>query len=235
MMAWRRLISRGFLAGAVLFAAAIGPVAGTALAQQVTLKLHHFVPAQSNQQKFWFEPWAKKLEQDSGGRLKVEIYPSMQLGGKQPQLYDQVKDGVVDIAWTVSGSTPGRFPRLEALELPFVGNSVGARTAPAVWEFYERFSKDELKDVKVLAVWGFGQGVLFTKDVVIKSPGDAKGLKLRASNRQTNDAFRLLGAQTQSIPPPGVPEALAKGVLDGVVFRQLYTCQRIGDPVGSAH
>ena len=218
MTAWRRRISRGFLSGVVLLAAAIGPVAGTALAQQITLKLHHFVPAQSNQQKYWFEPWAKKLEQESGGRLKVEIYPSMQLGGKQPQLYDQVKDGIVDIAWTVSGSTPGRFPRFEALELPFVGNSVGGKTAPAVWEFYERFCKDELKDVKVLAVWGFGQGVLFTKDVVIKSPSDAKGLKLRASNRMTNDAFTLLGAQTQSIPPPGVPEALAKGVLDGVVF-----------------
>ena len=53
---------------------------------------------------------------------------------------------------------------------------------------------------------------------MIKGPSDAKGLKLRASNRQTNDAFTLLGAQTQSIPPPGVPEALAKGVLDGVVF-----------------
>src|SRR2546422_1065483 len=91
-----------------------------ALAQQVTLKLHHFVPAQANQQKFWFEPWAKKLEQESGGRLKVEIYPSMQLGGKQPQLYDQAKDGVVDIVWTVSGTTPGRFPRLEVFELPFL-------------------------------------------------------------------------------------------------------------------
>lgn len=214
-----RLVVQIFLASAVLLTVALGaPMAGTALAQQVTLKLHHFVPAQSNQQKYWFEPWAKKLEQESGGRLKVEIYPSMQLGGKQPQLYDQVKDGVVDIAWTVSGSTPGRFPRFEALELPFVGNSVGAKTAPAVWEFYERFCKDELKDVKVLAVWGFGQGVLFTKDVVIKSPSDAKSLKLRASNRMTNDAFTLLGAQTQSIPPPGVPEALAKGVLDGVVF-----------------
>ena len=107
MTAWRRRISRGFLSGVVLLAAAIGPVAGTALAQQVTLKLHHFVPAQSNQQKFWFEPWAKKLEQESGGRLKVEIYPSMQLGGKQPQLYDQAKDGVVDIVWTVSGTHPG--------------------------------------------------------------------------------------------------------------------------------
>jgi TRAP-type transport system periplasmic protein len=143
-MAWRQFVSRGLLAGAVLLAAALGgPGAGTALAQQVTLKLHHFVPAQSNQQRYWFEPWAKKLEQESGGRLKVEIYPSMQLGGKQPQLYDQVRDGVVDIAWTVLGTTtPGRFPRFEALELPFVANAAGAKNAPAVSEFYQRFGKD---------------------------------------------------------------------------------------------
>ena len=188
------------------------------LAQTVTLKLHHYVPAQSNQQKFWFEPWAKKLEQESGGKLKVEIYPSMQLGGRQPQLFDQARDGVVDIVWTVAGSTPGRFPRLEVFELPFLSHAIGEKTAPAVWEFYETFAKDELKDVKPLAVWGFGKGILFTKDVVIKTPADAKGLKLRASNRQTNDAFALIGAQPQSIPPPGVPEALAKGVVDGVVF-----------------
>jgi TRAP-type C4-dicarboxylate transport system substrate-binding protein len=206
------------------FAAAIAAmlfatIPGTgSLAQTVTLKLHHFVPAQSNQQKFWFEPWAKKLEQESGGKLKVEIYPSMQLGGRQPQLFDQAKDGVVDIVWTVAGTTPGRFPRLEVFELPFLSHAIGEKTAPAVWEFYQTFAKDELKDVKPLAVWGFGKGVLFSKDVVIKTPADAKGLKLRASNRQTNDAFALIGAQPQSIPPPGVPEALAKGVVDGVVF-----------------
>jgi TRAP-type C4-dicarboxylate transport system substrate-binding protein len=125
---------------------------------------------------------------------------------------------VVDIVWTVAGSTPGRFPRLEVFELPFLSHAIGEKTAPAVWEFYETFAKDELKDVKPLAVWGFGKGILFTKDVVIKTPADAKGLKLRASNRQTNDAFALIGAQPQSIPPPGVPEALAKGVVDGVVF-----------------
>jgi TRAP-type C4-dicarboxylate transport system substrate-binding protein len=206
------------LVAALVFFLAAVVASGAVQAQQVSLKLHHFVPAQSNQQKFWFEPWAKKLEQDSGGRLKVDIYPSMQLGGRQPQLFDQARDGVVDIVWTVAGSTPGRFPRLEVFELPFLSHAVGEKTAPAVWEFYETFAKDELKDVKPLAVWGFGKGVLFSKDVVIKTPADAKGLKLRASNRQTNDAFALVGAQPQSIPPPGVPEALAKGVVDGVVF-----------------
>ena len=184
----------------------------------VTLKLHHFVSAQSNQQRYWFEPWGKKIEQDSSGRIKVEIYPSMQLGGKSPQLYDQAKDGVVDIVWTVAGTTPGRFPKLEVFELPFLSHSVGERTASAVWDFYEKFAQDELKDVKPLAVWSFGQGALFVKDKIIKRPEDAKGLKLRASNRQTNDVFALIGANPQSIPPPGVPEALAKGVVDGVIF-----------------
>jgi TRAP-type transport system periplasmic protein len=203
---------------AVLVVLLLGAASPEARAQPVTLKLHHFVPAHSNQQKFWFEPWAKKLEQESGGRLKVDIYPSMQLGGRQPQLFDQARDGVVDIVWTVAGTTPGRFPRLEVFELPFLSHAIGEKTAPAVWEFYETFAKQELKEVKPLAVWGFGKGILFSKDVVIKTPADAKGLKLRASNRQTNDTFALIGAHPQSIPPPGVPEALAKGVVDGVVF-----------------
>jgi TRAP-type C4-dicarboxylate transport system substrate-binding protein len=189
-----------------------------ARAQEVTLKLHHFTPAQANQQKYWFEPWAKKLAEESSGRIKVEIYPSMQLGGRQPQLFDQARDGVVDIVWTVAGTTPGRFPRLGVFELPFVPLANGEKNSMATWDYYEAHAKDELKDVKVLSVSGIGPGALFTKDVVIKSPADAKGLKLRASNRETNDAFGLLGAQPQSIPPPGVPEALAKGVLDGVIF-----------------
>ena len=81
---------------------------------------------------------------------------------------------MVDIVWTVAGTTPGRFARLEVFELPFCRNQVGARTAPAVWEFFETLCPDELKDVKSLAVWAFGGGVLFTKDVVLKTPEDAR-------------------------------------------------------------
>ena len=58
--------------------------------------------------------------EESNGEIKVEMYPSMQLGGAPPQLVDQVRDGVVDIVWTVAGYTPGRFPRLEVFELPFM-------------------------------------------------------------------------------------------------------------------
>ena len=107
------------LAGAGVAAPAVARVAW-GQTPQVTLKLHHFVPPMSNPHQKLFIPWVKKIEADSGNRIKIDMYPAMQLGGTPPQLYDQARDGVVDIAWTLPGSTPGRFPSIEVFELPFV-------------------------------------------------------------------------------------------------------------------
>ncbi len=113
---------RKFLAAAG-GALAAPAVARPALAQaQVTLKLHHFLPPVSNPHQKFLKPWAEKVEAESGGKLKIEIFPSMQLGGTPPQLYDQARDGVVDIVWTLPGNTPGRFPSTEVFELPFTAS-----------------------------------------------------------------------------------------------------------------
>ena len=184
----------------------------------VVLKLQHFLPAQSNEHKFWFLPWADKVARDSDGRLKVEVYPSMQLGGRPPQLFDQCRDGVVDIVWTLAGNTPGRFPRLEVFELPFIAGATGEISSRATWDYYEANSKDELKDIHPLALFCHGKGNIFTKDKVIKLPGDLKDVKIRVPSRPINDSLQLIGASPQGIPAPGVPEALAKGVVDGVVM-----------------
>jgi TRAP-type transport system periplasmic protein len=203
-------------AGAALSAPAM--VTGArAQAATVTLKLHHFLPAQSNAHKFWFLPWAEKVGKESNGQIKVEVYPSMQLGGRPPQLFDQVRDGVVDIVWTLAGNTPGRFPRLEVFELPFVSGATGEGSSQAVWEYYEANSKDELKEIKPLAVFCHGKGNIFTKDKVIKTPADLKDVKIRVPSRPINDSLQLIGASPQGIPIPALPEALAKGVVDGAV------------------
>ena len=202
--------------GAALASPAV--ITGARAQAVVTLKLHHFLPAQSNAHKFWLAPWAEKVEKDSAGKIKVDVFPSMQLGGRPPQLFDQCKDGVVDIVWTLAGNTPGRFPRLEVFELPFVAAAFGEQTSQAAWEYYEKYSKDELKDVKVLATFCHGKGNIYTKDRVIKTTEDMKGLKIRVPSRPINDTFQLMGASPQGIPAPGVPEALAKGVVDGVVM-----------------
>ena len=109
----------GVVGAAAVAALATGFSATTALAQEVTLKLHQFLPAQANVPVQVLDVWADNVERDSGGRIKVERYPSMQLGGTPPELIDQAIDGIADVVWTVVGYTPGRFPRTEVFELPF--------------------------------------------------------------------------------------------------------------------
>jgi TRAP-type C4-dicarboxylate transport system substrate-binding protein len=201
------------LAGALaLVAGAVAP----AIAQTVTLRVHQFLPAPAPVPRNFIAPWAKKVEEDSKGRLKVELYPSMQLGGTPPQLYDQAKDGVVDIVWTLPGYTPGRFPRTEAFELPFIAGN-GEQTSQAAWEYYQKHLKEEFKDVQVIAVHTHGSGLLHVKGNGVRRLEDMKGLKLRGPSRQVNKLLETLGATPVGMPVPAMPDALAKGVIDGTV------------------
>ena len=79
-----------------LMAATLSLIAGSALAQEVTLRFQHFVSPNSANPKYFIEPWAEKVEAESNGRIKVEIYPFMQLGGAAPEQFDLILDGVVD-------------------------------------------------------------------------------------------------------------------------------------------
>jgi len=120
----RQMVAGSSFALAMPFASSLAQ----AQAEPVTIKVHHFLGTQSNAHKFWIDPWAKRVEAASGGKMKIEVYPSMQLGGRPPQLFDQAKDGVVDIVWTLAGNTPGRFPRLEVFELPWVPSAKATRS-----------------------------------------------------------------------------------------------------------
>ncbi|RTL68210.1 MAG: C4-dicarboxylate ABC transporter, partial [Hyphomicrobiales bacterium] len=129
-------------------------IARPAFAQaQFTLKLHHFLPSVSNGHAKMLAPWAKMVEEGSGGRIKIDIFPAMQLGGTPPQLYDQARDGVADIVWTLPGSTPGRFPSTEVWELPFVAARRGIVNARASQEYAAKHVLKETTDVKLLSFW----------------------------------------------------------------------------------
>ena len=120
------------------------------------MKFHTFVPAPANSNAKFVLPWAEKVKKESNGEIITEMYYSMQLGGKPPQLVDQVREGVVDIVWTVAGYTPGRFPRLEAFELPFLPTK-SVITSQAVQEYVETIGAEDLKDYKyfVISIIGF--------------------------------------------------------------------------------
>ena len=192
-------------------------LASGAFAQEVTLRLHQFLPAQANVPKNVLEPWAERVMEASGGRIEIQHFPSMQLGGTPPQLIDQAIDGVADIIWTVAGYTPGRFPRAEVFELPFTMTDAGDMSA-AYWELAEEQMMDQdFADFKVLGVWVHGPGVIHSADP-IEEPGDLNGVKLRAPTRVTNKLFTNLGATTVGMPVPAIPEALSKGVVDATVI-----------------
>ncbi len=201
--------------------AALSVLAGAALAasaQTVTLKVHHFLPAGSAAQKMFIQPWCDKIALESGDKMKCQIYPSMQLGGTPPQLFDQVKDGVVDVTWVLPGYMAGRFPLSEVFELPFMMQSPEG-TSKALWDFVQTHPNvaAEFKDVKLLALHVHGDGVFHMTKQPIKTMADLKGLKVRAPTRQTNKLLAALGATPVAMPVPAVSEALAKSVIDGAL------------------
>jgi TRAP-type transport system periplasmic protein len=199
-------------------AASLGGSALSGLAQQaVTLKFHTFMSPQSNVWLGMHKPWMDKVEKDSGGRIKFEAYPAMQLGGTPVQLYDQARDGVVDIVWTLPGNTAGRFPRIEVFELPFMMTNAEA-TSKAYWEYVQTQAPDEFKETQVLALQVHGPGMFHTVNKQIKSPADLKGLKMRGPTRQVTKMLGSVGATPVGMPLPQIPDSLSKGVIDGCVI-----------------
>ena len=147
---------------------------------------------QSNVWLNMHKAWMDKVEKDSGGRIKFEGYPAMQLGGTPVQLYDQAKDGVVDVVWTLPGNTAGRFPRVEVFELPFMMSNAEA-TSKAYWEYVQTLAPDEFKDTQVLALQVHGPGVIHTADKPVHNVDDMRGLKLRAPDAPGHQAAGRAG------------------------------------------
>ena len=215
-------MARRTLKALVLTAAALlTPLSGaaTATAAEVTLRVHHFLPATSTTHADFLEPWAERVETQSDGRIAVEIFPAMQLGGRPPQLVDQVRDGVVDAAWTLPGYTPGRFPRTEVFELPFMPASAEA-TSQALMAFHQRHLVDEYADQNLhpILLHAHAPGVFHMRGEPVTDLAALAGRKVRAPSRVIKKALDALDAAPVGMPVPQVPQALSRGVIDGTLI-----------------
>jgi TRAP-type transport system periplasmic protein len=200
-----------------LGAMAAASIAGNALAQQqVTLRLHQMLPAQATIPARALVPWAQKVEAESGGKIKVQLFNAMALGGAPPQLFDQARDGVVDLTWTVLGYTPGRFNKSEVFELPFMSGSA-EESSRAFQEYVEKFAADEFREVKLIAVHTHGPGLFHTKTPVTGLES-LRGMKVRGGSRVINNMLTKLGATPVGMPVPAVTDALSKGTIDGTTI-----------------
>lgn len=190
---------------------------GSAVGQTVTLKVHHFLPPGATAHTNFIVPWCDKLNKDSGGKLKCQIYPAMQLGGTPQQLFDQVKDGVADIVWTVPGYQAGRFPVVEAFELPFMVRD-SERASRGLWLYAMKNASAEFKGVKPLLFHVHDGSLIHSTRKQVKTLEDFKGLKVRAPTRQSTKMVTALGASPVPMPLPQAAEALSKGVIDAAMI-----------------
>lgn len=190
-------------------------VAIPGFAEEFNFKLHHLLSAKAPAHTQMLEPWARQVEENSGGRVKIEIFPAMSLGGKPPELVQQARDGVVDIVWTVNGYTPGLFPRTEVFELPTVYVNDPVATNRAMYDMFADQLASEYKGLQVMFLHVHaGQGIHMV-DSEVRSPADLSGKKMRIPTRTGAWVIEALGAAPVAMPVPELPQALSKKVVDG--------------------
>lgn len=186
-------------------------------AQEHTFTIQHFLGPTSPAQTVLIEPWAKRVSEASGGRLAFEIFPSMALGGRPPELYSQVRDGTVDIVWTLPGYTPGVFPRLEVFELPGVHKKSAKVTTLAIQDMMGALAPD-LEAVKPLLVHVHAGNALFLTRPPIEDLAGAAGLKVRSPSRTGAMMVEAWGAEPVGMPVPELPTAISRGAVDGALI-----------------
>lgn len=196
---------------------AFGSSVAGAAQEVVTFKVAHFLPPGSNFQQKVLLPWCYKIGKESGGRLKCQIYPSMQLGGTPAQLFDQARDGIADIIWTAATFQAGRFTKTEVFELPFMISSA-EKGSPALWDYIHKNAMDEFKGVKLIATHFHDMSPIHLSKKSVKTLEDLKGLKIRVPSRQAGRALAALGAIPVQMPSPAIAEAISKNVVDGATL-----------------
>ncbi len=206
---------RTFLAGSSALVAASG-LPFPAFAQD-ELKLATFVPPSHPIPHHVFTAWFPEVEKRSGGKLKIKLFPSMQLGGKPPELYRQMIQGVSDICFTLPGYTSNDFPRMALTELPGLSNT-GEKGTRNLWAALDKYLSPELKGAKVLALWNNDEAALMSKSKPIRTLDDMKGMKIRTPSAAQSSQLEALGAVPIDMPANQIYNSLDRGVVDAAMI-----------------
>jgi TRAP-type transport system periplasmic protein len=202
--------------------AAIALFAGSALVAppalaQTELRLHTFVAPGHVIFREILEPWAQEVEEETGGELRITLYPSMQLGGGAPELARQAQEGTVDMVFTLPGYTSAVFPRTQMFELPGLAED-GVAATEMMWDLIEAgLLEEEYQNLKILALWAADDQNIYTRDVPIRSVDDIQGKMLRTPSAGQAEQIERLGATPVAMPITELYPQLERGVIDGAL------------------
>ena len=197
------------------FAVALALVAPAVQGQE--LRLSTFVPPVHVIYREILTPWAADVAKATNGQVKVTLYPSMQLGGKPPELFRQTADGVIDLCFTLPGYTSPAFPRVGIIELPGLKED-GFAATDMMWDLLDPYLLPEFKGTKVIALWGAEDAGLMTRaNKAYRSMDDLKGLRIRAPSAAQAKQIQSMGAVPIAAPITEVYPGLERGTMDGAM------------------
>jgi TRAP-type transport system periplasmic protein len=197
-------------------AAAAAGFAGAPAAAQTVLTLNSWVPPNHSLTVTQIE-WCELVSKNSGGKIRCNPLP--RAATAPPGTYDAVKNGVVDVSFTVHGYTPGRFVLPKITEFPFLGDSAEATSVAfhRIASKYPEFGAEH-RDVHVLAYFTHGPGITFNTKKAVTAIEDLQGLKWRVGGGIVNDIAKVVGMNVTLKPAPESYELLSGGVMDGTLF-----------------
>ncbi|HEX6297078.1 MAG TPA: TRAP transporter substrate-binding protein [Burkholderiales bacterium] len=196
-------------------AAALSLCLGAPSAQE--LRLSTFVPPVHIIYREIIVPWGQDVEKQTNGQVKVTLYPSMQLGGKPPELFRQAVDGVADLVFTLPGYTSPAFPRVGIIELPGLKED-GFAATDMMWDLLDPYLLPEFKGTKVIALWGAEDAGLMTRaGKAYRTMDDLKGLRIRAPSAAQAKQVEFMGAVPIAAPITQVYPGLERGTMDGAM------------------
>lgn len=188
----------------------------SAQAQEVTLRLSHWLPPTIAPSDKGITPWVEAVQDASDGRIAIQVFPAQQMG-KAPDHYDMARQGIVDIAYVNPGYTAGRFPIYALTEIPFmIDDSVAGARAIHEW-YLENGAAQEMDDVKVCFVQPHAPGALHSKET-ITTPDGIRGKNIRPAHATMARFVSLLGGGPVQVPAPETREALSKGTAEAMTF-----------------
>lgn len=202
---------------ACLMAASLTALACAQAQAATTLRMAHFWPGASGINTQIFEQWAKAIEEDSGGDLKVQLFPSGTLA-KADDIYEATVNGIADIGATAQGYTAGRFPLSQVVELPGVSDTAVQGSCILQTLYDDGQIASEYDDTHVLFMFTTGPGYIHTVDTDVQAPQDLAGLRIRRPTAVAGDILENMGASPVAMPAPDIYSSMQRGVLDGLSF-----------------
>jgi TRAP-type C4-dicarboxylate transport system substrate-binding protein len=179
-------------------------------ARTINLNYSIFFPQTHGQCKAAIS-WAEEIERRTGGTVEITIFPGGTLT-QANQCYDGVVNGISDIGMSVFAYTRGRFPVMEACDLP-LGYPSGKAASKVVNDYYSSVRPRELDDVKVMYLHAHGPGLLHTKKPV-RTLDDLEKMKIRSTGLSAK-VVKALGGVPVAMPQGETYESLQKGIVEG--------------------